>query len=302
VSVVPESDEPTVENVEFPRLEAKAAVRLTKEWSLRTFTDTPNKLVQVQTRIEDMLERAYLVERGKIEATVTRAADRAMADPSGVRHQLRRHAIAKLQEKLRVRCIVRAGEGGHVSRTGELSAIFAEMDLRDIVSIEIGNDPGEDSQAPLIKLTIGSNKSDGWFDPGVELRVAGSDRTWVGGVIDALSTELAHSKPWWSFLRSAWLCIPLGVMLGWGIAGAILAWVTKKPDSGDFLVAAILGAFGGAITSALVIAPIFARMFPAADVHDVGSQAKGRQALVVLFAGVGFLLSVAGVVLGVLAI
>src|SRR5690349_7654917 len=129
-----------------------------------------------------------------------------------------------------------------------------------------------------VEVQLGTTRSY-MDDPPVRVRVAGYDRQWVGGTFDWVASELAKNVPWWSFLRRPISGILIGLLIGLGIAGAVMSAVKDSPETtraglisfGVVLVLAAM-AFGR-----IAIAPLLKKLFPAVEVIEAGATPKGHQ-------------------------
>jgi hypothetical protein len=207
---------------------------------------------------------ARLVQlQNEVESALARAyaeATRDLPDTEEGREQARR-----LGGLLRV--VVRAtGHKGKLSRTGEVSAILAETD------------PSYTTK----------------------LMVSGTDRSWVGGTADLLTTEVAKGVPRWARVRAGLVSIFLGALLTWGGGGLLMATVADHPK-GWIAGVAMFGVIGGAVVG-LPIWFLVQRLFPGFEILEPGASNAGKRTIAGLVTIVSFLLGVAGVVLGVMAL
>jgi hypothetical protein len=263
---------------EFPFGGSGHAVRLTREASFRAWVGPPERLAALEVEIEKALKAEYDQHLAKLVASD--------------QHPGAANALIK---NLRLRSNVTANNG-RLTRTGSMTAILAEMDLRDIEKITMGNE--SDGGFPEISLTM-RRDSDNNFRS-VRVKVTGSDRQWVGGAYDVLAAELQKAVPRWAVMRSPLFAVLVGVAIALGIAGVLIA--TGRANSEDLVTAAILSLFLGAMSGGLLLTPLFGVLFPGLEVVKSGSTARGRRTFGYVGAAVSLLLSVAGVVLGLIAL
>ena len=110
-------DDEEAAELQYQRLHAEQRTRVTRDWSIPSWAGTSDKLVTVQRLAEDCLERAWRAEVESIKAN-TRPEDHEMWIRESVD-----------QYKLKVEV---TASGGRITKTGELSTIFADTDLRDV--------------------------------------------------------------------------------------------------------------------------------------------------------------------------
>jgi len=192
-------------------------------------------------------------------------------------------------------------------RIGALEAIFAEMDPSEIESIAMGNRPREYSAFPRVMITFDSSAvydKKGSKPSPVSLAVAGDDRQWVGGAFDTLRSELRKATPRWAWMRSFGFAFAIGSLAALGIAGLVITLNQPVVLSGWVWIPLTLttGLLGGAVLGAVVFSPLLERMFPAFEVLEPGSRGRSSRAIASIGTALSFFLSIAGIVLGVLAL
>lgn len=263
----------------FPELgSSESRVRLQKDWSARAWTGKPDRLVQIQNEIQKALKVVY---------------DEAVRDwPATPENAERAEALGNA-----LRLSVRAsGSDSRLTRSGELSAIFAETDLGDIETLSMRNSDGARAHVSLDFRRMGKNGS-----VTVTLKVSGSDRAWVGGTAELLQTEIAKGVPGWSWLRHGFVSALLGILLGWGVAGLFLATVVSDPRGAAFGFG-LVGLMGGGLIGGMVIWALLQRLFPGFEIVEPGGSSTGRRVLGGIVTITGLALGIAGVVLGILAL
>ncbi len=197
------------------------------------------------------------------------------------------------------------GSGGRLPRTGDLSAIFAEMDLREVERVVIFNSSADHGGMPSIRVELGIDREYLFVEePSLLVRVTGDDRQWVGGVFDVLATHIAADVPYWSAIRSRWVAVVLGAVLAAGLFGAAFATSSQADQQNKQLVTGgiALTVITGVMSGIIILRPMLRRLFPAFEIVEAGSPARGRKVLGVLVGLLSLGLGVAGVVLGVLAL
>ncbi len=273
-----DADEPTTLPA-FPQLGmGESRVRLKKEWSARAWTGKPDRLVQIQDEIQKALRTVYDETVRSLPLT-----------PDG--HE---RAVA-LGEALRL-SVRAAGNENRLTRSGELAAIFAETDLGDIDTLSMSNRDGAKGHVSLVFRRQSKEGS-----TTVNLQVSGSDRSWVGGTAELLQTEIAKGVPGWAWLRHGFVSVLLGAMLGWGLAGLLLATVANDPRDSLF-AAAVMGLLFGGTFGGIIIWSLMQRLFPGFEILEPGSSSTGRRVLGGVVTILGLALGIAGVALGVLAL
>jgi len=261
----------------FPRLSgASTSVDIQRDWSARAWAGTPDRLVKIQNETEAALARIYDQEAGKL------------LGQSG-------YDAVDLADDLRLR-VTATGNAGRLTRTGELGAIFAETDLSDIDIVHLSNRKAAGSH---IDLTFRRKPKEG--STAVKLQVGGSDRPWIGGTVELLSSEIAKGVPAWAWLRHGGVATFIGILMALGAGGLLLATVSDDPRDSIFLVLST-GLVVGGFVGAVVIWPTMKHFFPGLDIHEPGGSPVGRRTLAGAVTLLGLTLGVAGVVLGVLAL
>ena len=271
---------------DFPRLDASTRVRLTREWSAPAWAGTGERLIAVQREMEDSLANYYAERIRELDAKNGQT-------PEGKAKTVKR--AETLGEALRLRVRV-SGADGRLTRTGELSAVLAESDKSEIETVTIKNET-QFTNLPVVEIALQRSPKEGHA---IRLKVSGPDRQWVGGAAELLSAELQKSVPWWSFLRRGIVSIAMALLLAWGVAGLLLATVPEDPAD-VWWTAAFMSSLL-AMPVAIFVHIVMISVFPGFEVLEPGSASQGRKvlgALVTLF-GVG--LSIAGLILGVMAL
>lgn len=275
---------------EYPRLQPQSTVRLTREWSATAWAGTADKLLVIQREIEDALARAY----GEAISGLS------MEDPES---EVLATSIGK-----DLRLTVRATGGrGRVTRTGELASILAEMDLAEIEALEFVSKASND-ELPNVSLLFRRTQQAG--EKALELSVSGWNRQWVGGLFDVLTPELRKGVRWWRFLRNrgAWIILSIPVFViffNWlflSISPVVdsetgLEYAPVDQSGGGILVGAFVGfVIGGLLGLAAE------HLFPAFEVVELGSSTRAMRALRMIGVILGSIATLAGVVLGFMAL
>jgi hypothetical protein len=276
-------------------------VQLTREGSFRGWAGRPDKLIRLARDIEKSLEQLY----GEYVAKLP-------TDSIGEEKASR--AAEGLQLKVKV-----TGAGGRLRRSGSMAAILAEMDLREIETIEMFNgiDWGGNfsrfgrtisSRFPVIYIKFGPETDYSDFllagPGGIKVIVTGEDRQWVGGIFDVLMSQIATDVPYWTFLRSTSAALIVGGFVSLGPAGLIFAISSKAQQHDLGFVANCFGfsLFFGLCFGYIALRPLFRKLFPALEIVEVGTAPRGRKVLVALVGIVSFALTAAGVILATLAL
>lgn len=254
---------------DYPRLEPRATTILSREWSATAWAGAGQRLVSVQGLIEGALEAAYAAAVKEI--------------PESERYP--ESEARSIGSSLRLRVTV-TGAHGRLTRSGELSAILAETDASEIEAVRMETR----SSGGLPSVELRTNRKASESEPGVTMKVSGSDRQWVGGLNDLVMTELKKDVPWWAPLRRTWAstAVALAAVLG------IFA-VVARYSSIDFvllLAATPVVAFAAWIP----LAALFRWSFPAFEVVEPGGMPRGRRVLGASVTVASFLLAVAGLV------
>lgn len=263
----------------FPRLGRQTSrVRIQHDWSAKAWGGTPERLVQIQNEVEQALERAFDDATNRLQPT-----------------EESRDQAEELAQTLRL--LVRViGNDGRMTRTGELSAIFAEADLSDIDELHMANSKG----APAcVELSYVRQPKQG--STAVNLKVSGSDRSWVGGTHQLLSSELAKGVPRWAMLRHGGASALLGLFLALGIAGILIAAFADNPNHSIVFALVVAGSLGS-LMGGVTIRMVMLRLFPGFDIFAPGTSPAGRRTLGAAFALLSFAVGVAGLVVGLMAL
>jgi hypothetical protein len=275
-SLLPVTDVP-----EYPRLQQTQDVLLTRSWKARCWVGTVDQLVRIQREVEDALASAYATEAAALAA--------GNGGPAWSGEKLK-----ELGSSLRLRVKV-TGAGGKVTRTGELSAIFAEMDVSEVETVVLANQPEVTRTSVVLELR--QNPDSGMP---VRLKVQGDDRTWVGGTLEVLTSSLAKSKPWWSFMRSVPALFGVFLMLSAGVAGIVVALSEKAQDHAPSTF--FFTIFGGLFLAIFLGFPLGSVVMPGFEIVEPGGAPTPRRVLGVTVAIVSFLVGVAGLVLTIVAL
>lgn len=250
-----------------------------RAWKAEAWIGTAEQLIRVQGLLQDSLARAYTDA-----VTAVKATD----------EWSRELEIKSIGSALRLEVKV-SGSQGRMIRTGELSAIVAEMDLAEIEDVEM-NTGGYSDELPRLSLQLARKPKWSSRSP-VEFSVSGPDRHWVGGLNDALQTELRKGVPWWSVFRRTWAAMVLAAV---PILGILIGLVLGSGLSrGDALLVAL---FGIGLTPILLMTigfPLNAalkRLFPGFEVLEPGAVARGRQVLAATVTAVSFAVGVIGLI------
>lgn len=272
------SDEDVPAQPKYKRLESEQRTKVTRDWSVPCWAGTSDKLVMVQRLAEDCLERAWLTEVNSIKAEMPPDSQDMW--------------IEEAQDEYALKVSVRAS-GGRITKTGELSTILADTDLRDVESVTMSNE----ERASQGTLKVSMNKS------GVKVSAVGPDLQWVYGTIETLSTQIVKDRPWWSFFRQAWFGLLMGLITGVGLFSLMLArWDLKDEDgsvtglAGRIVVFGLIALVASGLSAVLFYFPTFAFAFPAFDVIERGSQATGRKVLGGFVTVLGLALGLAGLI------
>lgn len=271
--------------IQFPEPDGDRSVQLTRQKTYGAWAGQGDRLVRIFGLVDEALRSAF--------SDWQEDADRA-----GQNQIERRH-----EAQFFVPEVVVSGAGG-VQRTGPIETILAEMDLQDIKAVRMGNGqvyrPGH-GPMPHVSVELGYEHPwpIGHLQEPVRITVAGSNRQWVGGSIDALNTELQKDVPSWAWLKSMWV----GNILSWlflaaGV-GALPGWLLWERG---FLSGWVLT---GWVTLSLVTGLLLqfaADKWVTRDIEvlDVGARPAARRFVAGLGTLVTLTLGVAGVVLAVL--
>jgi hypothetical protein len=264
---------------EYPRLTSDVKLFITREREYRAWSGRPAALVTIQHELEEALRRVYDDRVGEL-------------DPTDPKDQFRaEHLGSTLQLRVTV-----AGRRGALKRTGDLGAILAETDLREIESIRMyaggfGDVPEE------VDFHLRSKAE--WFsspaDYGVELKVAGRDKRWVGGVFENLRSEVERDVPWWSVMRSRPIALGFGLVLAI-LVGALAARAWPETSGSDdawlILMAALLLTFAFAVG----LDALLKRVFPAFELLESHKSSAVRRYAVLIAGLLGFAASVIAIV------
>jgi hypothetical protein len=261
----------------YPRLGGSSSnVKIQNDWTARSWTGTPERLVQIQNHVLDALEKAY-----------DDAVKHLSQDDEG------RYEASELGQVLALR-VTASGNGGRMTRTGELSTIFAEVDLSDVDEVQMTN--GHAGPASINLSFVKRPKSG---SVSVKLKVSGSDRSWVGGTHQLISSEVAKGVPRWAVLRHGAVSAMLGFVVGLGISLALVAFNAKDPGPNDYLTAVLIALALGSVVGGTVIWVIMQTLFPGFELVSPGSSNAGRRTLGALFAAANFAVGVVGTVLAI---
>lgn len=156
---------------------------------------------------------------------------------------------------------------------------------------------------PRIKLRI-SNLSANDGIPAVWLEVTGNDRHWVGGVYDLLRGEVAKNLPPWNVMRSGWAVLFFSLLLAAAASGGVLQVLSKagNPDLSGMIVLGSLTLLLGTLFFSIFVMSLLHRLFPSFEVLEAATSSHARQTRAILVTTIALALSVAGVVLGVMAV
>lgn len=252
-----------------------------RDWEAEAWVGTAERLIRIQGLIQDALARAY--------------TDAVTALPAMDKHS-REREIDSLGRELGLTVKV-VGSKGRLIRSGELSAIVAEMDPAEIEAVVMGvNVNGPSDALPGLLLRFERNPVRSW-NPPLEFSVSGPDRHWVGGLNDSLQTELRRGVPWWSVLRrpSAAAVLTLVPILGVVFGLAFGSDLTGT----EVLTLVVLGVILLPLLVMILTVPLHAvlkRLFPGFEVLEPGAVARGRQVLAAAVTTVSFAVGVIGLI------
>jgi hypothetical protein len=243
---------------------------------------------------------------GEIESSLEQIYNEQIAnlpkDPVGFAQ------ASRIAAELRLRTEV-TGSAGRLTRDGDIASILAEMDVREIESLTIRNARFRGGEAASVVVEMGSDRHLPWFLPagpsGVRVTVTGEDRQWVGGMVDYISSELAKDVPPWSWIRSRVAGAIIGLLIAVGIGGLVFSQSSEKEQNdfwGTVLPFSLAVGFLGLVVGVILISALLFRAFPAFEIVDSGASPKGRRILAAFVGIVSFGLSVAGVVLAIVAL
>lgn len=269
---------------EFPEAREDQTVRLTRRKSFGAWAGRPDRLVRIADEVETALRSAFQEWKA--------AEDEKPED--------QRRIISA--EAWRSEVVVLGAEG-KVRRTGPMSAILAEMDLRDIEGLTIGNGLPFYAYPPhvtvpqiIVSFGIRDRMHIGPFasSDGVSISVAGSDRQWVGGIFDTLTTEVRKDVPWWapvrtsggSFLSVAAVASALGVL-------PLLVLQQRGVDTLEAGMTVALAAFVVAVSLVATAGP---RVLPQLEVLESGASPTLKRVAAAAATVIGLALGAAGLI------
>ncbi|WP_127480124.1 hypothetical protein [Nocardioides pantholopis] len=271
-------------------------VRLTRETAHECWVGRKEKLLRIEQYLVESLKAVFVEQMAE-------AAD-----------DLPPQAVELMARRLQLKVVVTSGNG-KIRRSGELATVLGEMDLSEVERIEMRNRTSVlglgRGAGPEVRLSLGTDSDE--FMPrilrgpkGVRWEVSGDDRQWVGGTFDWVASEIAKDVPWWWFIRTRASAIVMSLLISVGIAGILFATVDAARDGGEGTAEIVAGGglvlLYGLVVGTLILRPILASLFPSVELIEPGSSPKGRQVLAVAVGVVSLGLSVAGVVLGALAL
>lgn len=205
-------------------------MRLSRKRSFGAWVGKPDHLMRVEGLVAEALRGAFEASRSEIQVLPPYVREAAMA---GFSPETMVQAAA-----------------GRLERRGRLKAILADMDAREVERVTIGNSGSRFAgDPPIVKLVFGRDPRYSSLGGGVELEVTGSDRQWVSGTYESLSTEIAKDVPWWSWLLGVRAL--LGFLVGGYLAfDAVLFALTR--DHQPTLAASFVTGLAGAGLGLLV--------------------------------------------------
>jgi hypothetical protein len=269
---------------EFPEAREDQSVRLTRQKSFGAWAGRPERLGRIAEEVETALRSAF---------QEWKAADEK-------RPQEQRRLIAT--EAWRSEVVV-LGAGGKVRRTGAMAAILAEMDLRDIEGITIGNGsryvyPLRDT-VPQVAVSFGIPDRLRMGPPyteanGVTISVAGSDRQWVGGIFDTLTNEVRKDVPWWAPARTgrgAFLSV-----LAIAVALASLPIYVLERQGAAMPPAGMFAGLAALLLSFLLVTTAGPRVLPQLEVLESGDSPTLKRVAAATATVLGITLAAAGLI------
>jgi hypothetical protein len=186
-------------------------------------------------------------------------------------------------ERMTVRIRAEHKDFGRVVE-GPAEAILGEIDLTDLVSLRLSVGKSLYSgTTPAVQVRM--DRANGVE---VEIRDQGSD--WVRVAESKLKTAVAKHRPWYWWMRSSWVLIPL-----FFLPVHVVARVMFIKERIDLSGEVTLGVFEALVTIGLVL--LWQKLMPGFELFKVGSRARAARIL----AMIGTLaLSVAGIIVPLL--
>lgn len=116
---------------------------------------------------------------------------------------------------------------------------------------------------------------------GVKVTAGSSNSLWVSGALNRLDSVLSQKRPWYAFLSSWWVSVPLCFIIAVLVTAQAIVWLQVSPDESFAWIVGIFGGGGFLFTAWTRV------LFPKFELYNSGGQPTIKAILGFLVALVG---------------
>jgi hypothetical protein len=170
---------------------------------------------------------------------------------------------------------------------GEPEDVLAALNVSDVksLSLKMGNQ--------YTSYKSGGFGLDVNFDreAGCEVKLTAPDQNWLVLANERLRVVLKDQRPWYWFLRSLWVSVPLAFMPLFVVLVSVTLSLPADAPAGEVSVAGVVAVFGLMATfyAAFGLAVVIRSKLPAFELVPVGKSARGGRAVSVSVAMLAWL-------------